>query len=140
MNLNQDLVTKAFSNVEFDDLLNDLTSEIKVRNYEITRISNLDNINNRSDLQKDFYIGFQKYKIVEFCNLNSCAAMVSEDLLYGVFLPLRFIVYQPLHQKTIQISYLKPSATAKLFSGKAMKSIAKLLEQDMENVLEEISF
>ena len=42
---------------------------------------------------------FKHYKIVEFCNLNSCAEMMSADMLAGVFMPVKFIAYQGVKQK-----------------------------------------
>ena len=43
MKISEDIVTKVFSGMQFDDVLDDLTNEIKSRNYLITRINNIDN-------------------------------------------------------------------------------------------------
>ena len=61
-------------------------------------------------------------------------------MLAGVFMPVKFIVYQPVVEKQIYISFLRPTAFAHLFNSKKMIRIAKILEQDMYEVLEEIVF
>jgi len=53
---------------------------------------------------------------------------------------VKFIVYQPVAEKKIYISFLKPTAFAHIFNSKKMIQIAKILEQDMYEVLEEIVF
>ena len=55
-------------------------------------------------------------------------------------MPVRFIVYQPLGKKQIFISFLSPISFARLFNSKEMMSIAKIIENDMYDVLEEIDF
>ena len=81
MNISQDIVRTSFSDYAFDDLLEDLSAEIQLRNYLITRISNIDNIHQRQELLGKIDISFQFYKIIEFCNLNSCAELISYDHL-----------------------------------------------------------
>ena len=44
MEVAQDIVKKFFTGINFEDILNDLIKEIEMRNYMITRISNIDNI------------------------------------------------------------------------------------------------
>ena len=86
--------------------------EIKAKNYLITRVSNIDNIHDRDVLKSPSSIKFKYYKIVEFCNLESCSRLISSDLLAGVFMPVKFIVYQPLGKKQIFISFLSPISFA----------------------------
>ena len=94
MNVNQDIVDRQFKAKTFDGLLDDLVTEIEALNYRVTRINHIDNIHDRREAGINVTIGFKRYKIVEFCNLNSCSELISADLRAGVFMPVRFIVYQ----------------------------------------------
>ncbi len=140
MNINSDIVTTRFQDVGFDELLEDLTKEVEFKNYLITRIVNVDNIKERQKLVKDIKIGFTRYKILEFCNLMNCNEVVSSDLRAGVFMPVRFAVYQPLGENAVYVSYLKPTALARLFGSKRMIKATKQLEEDMSDVVEETGF
>ena len=140
MEVAQDIVKKIFTGINFKDILNDLIKEIEMRNYMITRISNIDNILDRSNSGTGAYVIFRHYKIVEFCNLESCSQLISSDLLAGVFMPVRFVVYQRLEDDKIYIAFLKPTAFANLFNSKKIKDLAGILEKDMHDVLEEIVF
>ena len=140
MEVAQDIVKKNFTGIDFKDILNDLIKEIEMRNYMITRISNIDNILDRSNSDSGTEVKFRHYKIVEFCNLESCSQLISSDLLAGVFMPVRFIVYQRIEEDKIYIAFLKPTAFANLFNSKKIKDLAEILEQDMHDVLEEIVF
>ena len=140
MNISEDIVTKVFSEINFEEILDYLIQEIKAKNYLITRVSNIDNIHDRPILKSSSSLKFKYYKIVEFCNLESCSQLISSNLLAGVFMPVRFIVYQPLVKKQIFISFLSPISFARLFNSKEMMSIAKNIENDMYDVLEEIDF
>ena len=42
MNVSEDLVTSVFSGMNFEDILDYLIQEVKIRNYLITRVSNID--------------------------------------------------------------------------------------------------
>ena len=85
MEVAQDIVKKIFTGKNFKDLLDDLIKEIEIRNYLITRISNIDNIHKRYSLGIAPDIDFKYYKIVEFCNLESCSGLISSNFLAGVF-------------------------------------------------------
>ena len=140
MNVSEDIVTRVFSGMNFEEILDYLIKEVKIRNYLITRVSNIDNIHDRLNSETNKNVGFKFYKIVEFCNLENCSQLISSNLLAGVFMPVKFIVYQPVAEKKIYISFLRPTAFAHLFNSKKMIRIAKILEQDMYEVLEEIVF
>ena len=117
MNVDQDIVDRTYQTDNFDELLDDLVTEIKARNNRITRINHIDNIYDRLEAGIDVIIGFKRYKIVEFCNLNSCSELISADLRTGVFMPLRFVVYQKIEETTAHIAFLKPTAFAQLFGS-----------------------
>jgi uncharacterized protein (DUF302 family) len=140
VNANQDIVDREYTAVDFDELLDDLLIEIEARNYRVTRVNNIDNIYARRQAGIDVSIGFKRYKIVEFCNLNSCSELISADLKSGVFMPVRFIVYQKLNASTSNIAFLKPTAFADLFDSEQLTRVAAQLEQDMIQVLDELSF
>jgi len=135
MDVAQDIVKVNFSGINFEDILADLIKEI-----EITRVSNIDNILKRRDPSLGKEAKFRYYKIVEFCNLESCSQLISLNLLVGVFMPVKFVVYQLIDEDLIQISYLKPTVFARLFKSNEMTVIAEKLEQDMHDVLAEIDF
>ena len=139
MVIDEDVVTKSYDVDDFDDLLNDLLSEIEVRNYRITRINHIDNVLDQKERGLSTKMRFTHYKIVEFCNLNSCAEMLSADLLSGVFMPVRFIAYQGVDDQKIYVSFLRPTRFAALFSATGVMDIAVGLEKDMSDVLEELA-
>ena len=140
VNASQDIVDKTFLTDNFSELLEDLITEIKARNYRVTRINNIDNIYQRLEAGIDVSIGFKHYKIVEFCNLNSCSELISADLRAGVFMPVRFILYQALEAPTSHISFLKPTAFANLFDSETLHKVARQIEEDMLSVLDELAF
>lgn len=140
MKIDRDIVRKAYQAKNFDELLEDLVQEVELRNYRITRINNIDNIHDRRKLLGRIKTGFRHYKIVEFCNLNSCSELISSNLLAGVFMPVRFIVYQRPDESQIYIAFLKPTAFARLFDSESLTRVALELERDMNDVLEEIDF
>jgi len=120
MEVAQDIVKKGFMGKTFNDLLDDLIKEIEVRNYLITRINNIDNIHKRYSLGIAQDIEFQQYKIVEFCNLESCSGLISSNFLAGVFMPVRFVVFQRFEQEEIHVAFLKPTSFARLFNSNKM--------------------
>ena len=83
---------------------------------------------------------FKHYKIIEFCNLNSCAEMMSSDMRSGVFMPVKFIAYQGVNDSKAHVSYLRATSFAALFSAKGVMDVAIDLEKDMDDVLEEITY
>lgn len=139
MNINDDIVTRSFEAEDFDELLSDLLSEIEVRNYRITRINHIDNVLAQEERGLSSKMRFKHYKIIEFCNLNSCAEMMSSDMLAGVFMPVRFIAYQGSNDRNVKVSFLRPTSFAALFDAKAVRDIAVDLENDMNDVLQELS-
>ena len=139
MVIDEDVVTKSYDVDDFDDLLNDLLSEIEVHNYRITRINHIDNVLDQKERGLSTKMRFTHYKIVEFCNLNSCAEMLSADLLSGVFMPVRFIAYQGVDDQKVYVSFLRPTRFAALFSATGVMDIAVGLEKDMSDVLEELA-
>lgn len=140
MNLNQDIVDRQYQTENFDGLLEDLVTEIEALNYLVTRISHIDNIYDRREAGIDVTIGFKRYKIVEFCNLNNCSELISADLRAGVFMPVRFVVYQRVDETTVHIAFLKPTAFAALFNSKPLMQVATQIEEDMIDVLEEMAY
>ncbi len=136
----KDIVRAAFEGANPGELLDDLEGELKARNYLITRINNIDNILKRENLGERPIFAFRFYKIVEFCNLESCSKLISSNLLAGVFLPTRYIVFQPNDDTRIHIAFLKPTAFARLFDSSEMQRLAEILEKDMHDILEEIDF
>lgn len=140
MNADQDIVDREFPVDNFDELLDDLLTEIEARNYRVTRVNNIDNIYDRQEAGIDVSIGFKRYKIVEFCNLNSCSELISGALKSGLFMPVRFIVYQKLDASTANIAFLKPTAFAALFDSEQVTRVATQLEADMMQVVDELSF
>ena len=140
INVGEDIVTRTFEPESFDELLDDLTKEIEVRNYRVTRIYDIDNIFEQTEREIGHSIPFERYKIVEFCNLGSCAQLISQEMLAGVFMPLRFIVYQETGADLASIAFLKPSAFARQFDSPPLAATAALLERDMTEVLDELAF
>ena len=140
MDVSKDIVVKEFSGFEFNEVLEYLIEEIKAKNYLITRISNIDNIHERQFEDSVSKVSFKFYKIVEFCNLGSCSQLISSKLLAGVFMPVKYIVYQTHNEEKVFVSFLKPTSFASIFYSKRLTEIAKILEKDMYEVLEEVTF
>ena len=140
MNVDGDIVTKSFEIENFDDLLNDLITEIEIRNYRVTRIYDIDNILEQTERGLSTSMSFSHYKIVEFCNLNSCAEMLSSNPLAGVFMPVKFVAHQLVDDPKPRVSFLRPTSFARLFSAKGVRKVAEELEKDMNDVLEGIAY
>ena len=140
MNVSEDIVTRNYSGMKFDEVLEYLIQEVKARNYLVTRINNIDNIHDRLNGDAAKNIKFKLYKIVEFCNLESCSQLISTDLTAGVFMPVKFVVYQAYNKGQVFISFLKPTAFASIFNSDGMMRIAEILEKDMYEILDEIIF
>ena len=135
-----DIVTRTFESESFDSLLDDLAREIEFHNYRVTRIYDIDNIFEQPERGIGSTITFERYKIVEFCNLGSCAELISQDLRAGVFMPVRFAVYRKAGATDASISFLKPSAFARRFDSPRLVALANDLERDMTDVLDEMGF
>ncbi|VAX25132.1 hypothetical protein MNBD_NITROSPINAE02-1683 [hydrothermal vent metagenome] len=140
MDVNSDIVTLSFQDIGFDEFLADLVKAIQVTNYRVVKIVNVDNIHMRTNLDPNLNIGFKNYKIVEICNLMNCNEIISSDLRAGVFMPVRFSVYQPNKSNEILVSYLRPLAVAKLFGSARMLKAAKGIENDMAEIIATASF
>ena len=140
MDVSEDIVTRNYSGMKFDEVLEYLIQEVKARNYLITRINNIDNIHERLSGDTAKNIKFGLYKIVEFCNLESCSQLISTDLTAGIFMPVKFVVYQADNKEQVFISFLKPTAFASNFNSDEMMRIAEILEKDMYEILDEIIF
>jgi len=141
VNANQDIIKRSYATDDFDQLLGDLVTEIEARNYRITRINHIDNIFDRQEAGIEITARFRHYKIVEFCNLNSCSELISADLLSGVFMPVRYAVYQTEEEENVtHVAFLNPNAFARLFDSASLNQVANELSKDMTDVLEEMDF
>jgi len=140
MKISRDIVSRNYPADDFAGLVDDLVTEIEMRNYLITRVNNIDNILTREQQVTGFKVGFRHYKIIEFCNLNRCSELVSSHLLAGVFMPTRFIAYQGNRESHTTIAFLKPTAFAHLFDSESLMRIATEMERDMHDVLDEMAF
>ena len=140
MDVSEDIVTRNFSGMKFDEVLEYLIQEVKARNYVITRINNIDNIHDRLNGDATNKLRFKFYKIVEFCNLESCSQLISTDLIAGVFMPVKFVLYQAVKKEQVFVSFLKPTAFASIFKSERMMNISIILEKDMDEILYEIIF
>ena len=72
--------------------------------------------------------------------MGSCVELIASELLAGVFMPLRFIVYRKPGENADYISFLKPTAFARRFDSAPLAEVATALEGDMNDVLEELDF
>ena len=141
MNVNQDIVKRSYPTDHFDQFLEDFLTEIQARNYRITRVNHIDNIFDREEAGIEITARFRHYKIIEFCNLNSCSELISGDLLSGVFMPVRFVVYQAEGEENVaHVAFLDPNAFARLFHSPSLSQVAAELSRDMTDVLEEMAF
>ena len=130
-----DIETREFKSRDFEDIIFDLTKELELKNYKITKISNIGKIKERTGMKKDLTVTFQYYKIVEFCNLFTCSEIIMSDFRAGAFMPQRFAVYQPLNKESIFVSFLKPTSIARLFDSERMMKTSLTVEKDMDDVL-----
>ena len=140
MNVNQDIVKRSYPTDHFDQFLEDFITEIQARNYRITRVNHIDNIFDREEAGIEITARFRHYKIIEFCNLNSCSELISGNLLSGVFMPVRFVVYQAEGEENVaHVAFLNPNAFARLFHSPSLSQVADELSRDMTDVLEEMA-
>ncbi len=54
-------------------------------------------------------------------------------------MPVRFIAYQGVKDRNVKVSFLRPTSFAALFDAKGVRDIAVDLENDMNDVLQELS-
>lgn len=140
MDISSDIVTVSFADIKYDELIDNLVKAAQLKNYRVTKIVNVDHIKDQKDYVEDFTIPFEHYKIVEICNLVYCNKVIASDFLAGVFMPVRFVVYRPNADKQIYVSYLKPTAFARLFKSKQMDEIAQVMEKDMIAITDSADF
>lgn len=141
MDANRDIVTKKIKDIVFQEVVDNIVKESELKNYRVVKVVNVDNIKDRRKLVKNIKIGFRSYKIVEICNLFTCNDIISSDLRAGVFMPARFAVYEQLDDDAVYISFLKPTAIARLFgSGARMMETATKMEKDMNDVMASADF
>ena len=140
MNVNQDIVKRSYPTDHFDQFLEDFITEIQARNYRITRVNHIDNIFDREEAGIEITARFRRYKIIEFCNLNSCSELISGDLLSGVFMPVRFVGYQAEGEENVaHVAFLDPNGFARLFHSPSLSQVADELSRDMTDVLAEMA-
>ena len=137
MNLGKEILQYHSRSITPGDLLDDLLGELKLRNYSVTRINNIDNVFERENTLPGS-LNFSFYKIVEFCNLGSCSRIISADLLSGVFMPARFLVFQEEGKEGVVLAFLKPTAFAAIFESSEMMKLAESMEKDMLEISEEL--
>ena len=82
MNLGKEILQYRSYFIDPEELLDDLLGELKFRNYSVTRVNNIDNVFQRDNTPAGS-LNFKYYKIIEFCNLESCSHIISEALLTG---------------------------------------------------------
>ena len=140
MEIQQDIARAVLEDSQPELVLDDLVGELKLRNYRIVRINNIDNMLERETPEGYPAHTFRFYKIVEFCNLNECSQLISANLLVGVFMPARFIVFQRQNDVRTQLAFLKPTAFARLFDSEELPRWARTLEKDMHEILKELRF
>ena len=140
MNVHQDIVKRSYPTDHFDQFLEDFLTELQAGNYRITRVNHIDNIFDREEAGIEITARFRHYKIIEFCNLNSCSELISGDLLSGVFMPVRFVVYQAEGEENVaHVAFLDPNAFARLFHSPSLSQVAEELSRDMTDVLAEMA-
>ena len=66
--------------------------------------------------------------------------LISSELLAGVFMPLRFVVYRKPGEDVDFVSFLRPTAFARPFESVRLTDVATALERDMNDVLEEMDY
>jgi uncharacterized protein (DUF302 family) len=130
-----DIVVTPFKGIKYEELIENLGKQAQLKNYRVTKIVNVDHIKEEKDLLKDISIGYENYKIVEICNLVNCNEIISSDLNAGVFMPVRFAVYQPSGENTIFVSYLKPTSFSALFGSARMNKVASRMANDMNEIV-----
>jgi len=140
MNADKDIVTVKLDGESFDDFMEDIKKEIQLKNYRVVKVINVDNIKMRRNLVNNLEIGFKSYKIIEICNLFTCNEIISADLRAGVFMPQRLALYERLDVPGVFVSYLKPTAVARLFTSKKMMVAAGKMEKDIEEILDTVQF
>ena len=55
-------------------------------------------------------------------------------------MPVRFVVYRKAGAADASVSFLKPSAFARLFDSPRLSALATDLERDMTDVVDELGF
>ena len=79
MDVSEDIVTKNFSGMNIDEVLEYLIQEVKARNYLITRINNIDNIHDRLNGDAANKVRFKFYL---FCRISVKTVMYIINIVY----------------------------------------------------------
>ena len=128
MNLGEHILEFISDEMDPEDLLDDLLGELKLRNYSVTRVNNIDYIFQRESTPPGS---------LNFCNLEGCSRIISADMLSGVFMPARFLVFREKGSSKCVLAFLKPTAFAKLFDSSELMALARTLEEEMQQISEE---
>jgi cytochrome c oxidase cbb3-type subunit 3 len=123
---------------EFNQVVADLKKAIRVNNYFVGEITNVDSgLKKRGALKS---VGITQYKIIGFCNLSLAGKALRINPNIGVFMPCRLAVYQKTGSKEVVIAAMRPTYMARVFKDSGVKKMAEEVEKVLLRILDAVQF
>lgn len=124
---------------EFDEVMALLREAIQRRNYVVTGVNELDETLERraADVGAPA-LGYERYKVVGFCNLTLADEAVRANPHVGAFLPCRAAVYRERGARETTIVAFRPSFLAAAL-GEGIQRVMRQVEADLLAILSEVA-
>ncbi len=123
---------------EFSQVVADLKKAIRVNNFFVGEITNVDTgLKKRGELKN---IGVTHYKIIGYCNLSLAGEALRINPNIGVFMPCRLAVYQKTGSKKVVIAAMRPTYMARVFKDPRVKKMAEEVEKVLLRILDAVQF
>ncbi|MFP6869476.1 MAG: DUF302 domain-containing protein [Nitrospinota bacterium] len=123
---------------EFSQVVADLKKAIRVNNYFVGEMTNVDTgLKKRGELKK---VGVAHYKIIGYCNLSLAGQALRINPNIGVFMPCRLAVYQKTGSKEVIVAAMRPTYMARVFKDPGVKKMAEEVEKVLLRILDAVQF
>lgn len=120
----------------FDDVLATLLAEIRRRNYTVTDVNHLDDaLARRAGDVGAPPPGYERYKIVGFCNLTLAGEAIRLDPHVGALLPCRAVVFKRPGVPETTIAVFRPGFLAAALELRGMQRVLEAAEADVLAIL-----
>lgn len=120
----------------FDDVLAVFLEEIKRRNYVVTGVNHLDDtLARRLAAIGGAPLGYERYKIVGFCNLALAEKAIRQDPHVGALMPCRAVVFKRPGVPETTIATFRPSFLATALGLQGMDRLLGEADADILAIL-----
>ncbi len=124
----------------FDDVLTAFLEEIKRRNYVVTGVNHLDDtLARRAAELGTAPFGYERYKIVGFCNLTLAGEALRASPYVGALMPCRAVVFKVAGSRETTIAAVRPSLARFPGIDDALARIVEQAEADIVRILNAVA-